>query len=661
MSNNTTQEKSLFYFNGIDGATGKYGIPPMTGEELSKYILEEVEPENLGELEFRKEMREQGTFGVKYGVNPAKLSETGWGIIFAHDADPAVKEALSELIQLRKEQAGDYFKIYEGPNAYWPEESKNDFLARHKVGPGPADPEKMPYYLLIVGSPEAIPYPFQYQLDVQYSVGRIYFNTPEEYANYAKSVKEAETKKIKLPREISFFSTANKGDQPTLMSTESLITPLYEKLIKEKTDWKIKAYLKDKATRDQLARLLGGDETPSLLFTASHGMEFVKGHPQQIPHQGALICQDWPGLKEWGEKGPVTQDFYFAGDDIMDSAKLHGLLTFHFACYSAGTPLNDEFSRQMHKEIAPHPFLAGLPTRLLGHPRGGALAVIGHVERAWSYSFRWPKAGDQTTVFEAAIDSLLAGNPIGHAIEYFNERYSELSTMLAEERKAIKIANKKFDSYALSHMWTANNDARSYVILGDPAVRLPVAEPGESPIERKALVLNTISEKKSETPQKQPLKPVTPGEKEPIIPVDEAAVNFGLLDMGQGLAGTLKDVSQKLADLLVTTVNDLTSLEVQTYTTDDLRGITYDKKTGKFSEKARLQALTRIALDGDMLNLIPQEKKSAVQGSQVQTSTEIDDRLWTIHREMVEMAQTNRVQFVKALAEVAASMLKIVK
>jgi len=146
MATQISQEELLF-FNGINGATGDYGLPPMTGEQLSAFIQGEARPENLDELKFRHQQSNLEHFGVKEGVDPKKLAETGWGVIFAHDADPAIKEALNELLTLRQGQAGDYYRIYENGDGYRPGESKTGFLARHGAGPGPADPVKVPYYL----------------------------------------------------------------------------------------------------------------------------------------------------------------------------------------------------------------------------------------------------------------------------------------------------------------------------------------------------------------------------------------------------------------------------------------------------------------------------------------------------------------------------------
>jgi hypothetical protein len=462
-------------FNGIDGASGEYLLPPLQPELISTIARNETpDKAHLAELKRWWERVSQAHFAPIADVDPRNLAETGWGVIFAHGADPAIRDALAPLLDLRKNQAGPYYKEYAGQLAYRPEETKQNFLARHGAGPGPANPEKVPYYLLIVGDPEAIPFRFQYQVDVQYAVGRIHFDTVDEYARYARSVVEAETTLPKKPRRAVFFGVRNRDDQATRLSADQLVNPLAAALAADAPEWALSTVLADEATKAKLATLLGGADTPAFLFTASHGMGFPNNHPLQARHQGALLCQDWPGRLAW--RRPIPQDFYFAGDDINADAGVHGLISFHFACYGAGTPKEDEFAFKAlgaRAEIAPNAFLAGLPRRLLAHENGGALAVIGHVERAWGYSFFWDRAGRQLEAFQSTLIRLLSGYPVGAATEYLNQRYAELSSDLSAELEDIRFG-KIADDRELSGMWTANNDARSYVIIGDPAVRLGV-------------------------------------------------------------------------------------------------------------------------------------------------------------------------------------------
>jgi len=154
------------------------------------------------------------------------------------------------------------------------------------------------------------------------------------------------------------------------------------------------------------------------------------------------------------------------------------MIAFHFACYGAGTPDQDRF---VHKPgqpppvIASKPFIAALPKRLLSHPNGGALAVIGHVERAWGYSIQTANAGPQLIPFQNSIGRLLRGEPIGLAMKDFNERYAALSTNLSDIQEKIGFG-MKVDDIVLASTWIERNDAEGYVVLGDPAVRLRVQD-----------------------------------------------------------------------------------------------------------------------------------------------------------------------------------------
>jgi len=71
--------------------------------------------------------------------------------------------------------------------------------------------------------------------------------------------------------------------------------------------------------------------------------------------------------------------------------------------------------------------------------------------------------------------------------------------------------------------------------------------------------------------------------------------------------------------------------------------------------------MTRIALDGDVLNLVPERKRTTQEGDETRTEIEIDEQLWTIHRETVDLAQANKIAFVKALAEIVSTLLKALR
>jgi hypothetical protein len=461
-----SKEQTRFVFNGINGETGEYLQPSLTLDQIVERASGE-DQNHLEDIEEKIQDKDKQYFRPMEGEDARDLAQTGWGVIFAFEDPkvPQIRKKLTQLLEYRKQQANKCYGEYE----YRASDSKDRFLKRLGVGnSNVVNPSKVPYYLLIVGDPEKIPYSFQYELDVAYAVGRIYFEDPEDYERYACNVVAAEIGKMSRPRRAVFFSVHNPRDEVTKLSTEELICPLSKWIKEDKAikDWEVQTFLKDNAKKEQLKKLLGGSETPSFLFTASHGMGFDKEHKLQLSHQGALLCQDWPGP---GTPPIKDKNFYFSADDVGDNAQLQGLIAFHFACYSVGTPEIDSLAAPSNgASIALKPFVARLPQRLLSR---GALAVIGHVDRVLKSSFLESYGIKQLEPFQDTLRRLMNGHPVGSAVESFNEHYSAIASNLV-----MKIENPLTDKLELSESWLSYRNARSYAILGDPAVRLAVAD-----------------------------------------------------------------------------------------------------------------------------------------------------------------------------------------
>lgn len=441
-------------------------VAPAVADEVR--LAREYEEAVQEETELRKSRRE-----LPSTVDPHDLAETGWGVILSRDEDPAVIHALQPLLRRREEQArGRYKELTHHPN-----ESARRFLwLRHGESPGILDPDLMPYYLLIVGGPKSIPFEFQYQLSINHAVGRIAFDDPSDYRRYAEAVVEAEEHGVELPREVALFSVRNGADRATAQLAEHLVKPLSERLAGF-ADWKADVWDEERSYRRDLLRLLGGDATPGLLLASCHGYPDQVGAETQPARQGALLCSDWPGR---GHR--VVPEHYVSGADLpSDLARLPGLVAFLFACYGAGTPFEDNYPLEVKPDaneevprpriLAREPFIARLPQVLLSR---GALAVVGHIDRGWTTAFRWKfgkVATEAVRSLEDSVKQLLAGGRIGHALRPLARRYTAIASLLTETIERVQ-NGLQVDAALAAFEWTALNDSRNLILLGDPAVYL---------------------------------------------------------------------------------------------------------------------------------------------------------------------------------------------
>ena len=439
----------LLYLNGIDGELGGYAHPPRTGSELVPLLAGFQAP--------------AAPRRAAFGIDPHDLEQTGWGVAWPAGQGETVRRVLAPLLERRRGQArGRYLELEVEPG-----ESCADCLERHGVGPGPVEPEVVPYYLLIAAGPETIPFAFQSELAVAYGVGRLDLSHPAKAAEYAARLVAFEERATASPRHAAFFGVEHRDDPLTWLSSEHLTAGLEQRIARANRGWEISTYLRRAADKQSLARLLGGAPHPALLFTASHGLTYSQASPKQATHQGALLCADYPGPEAWD--GPIPDHQVFAAHDLAPGTDLAGLVLCSFACFSAGTPRLDPYVDRDPEVLAERPTVAPLARALLAR---GALGVIGHVDLTFEQSFLWHEAGPQLSAFESLLRAILAGHRLGHAMEYLADRHAQLASRVAAEVRSAQRAET--DEEVVRHLqtWAAWEDARNFVLLGDPAARL---------------------------------------------------------------------------------------------------------------------------------------------------------------------------------------------
>jgi len=224
--NQEYQVEQHIFANGIDADTGQYLTAPLTIKEFITKIRGKPEITDLFDV-FSNIL---ATIGKKdaAGLDDKEMdeiSQVGWGIVFHENEDQEVIDACLPLINHRKEMVGDnrLVKVLK----YVDGQTWQDWLDHHGLVPGIQDPERIPYYLLIVGSPEQIPYSFSRLLDIEYAVGRLNFEDVSGYRSYFKSLIHNETAdRIDNSRDAVYFATMHQDDASTQLSSEHLVLPL---------------------------------------------------------------------------------------------------------------------------------------------------------------------------------------------------------------------------------------------------------------------------------------------------------------------------------------------------------------------------------------------------------------------------------------------------
>ncbi len=421
--------------------------------------------------------------------DPNDLPAQRWGVI-APEGELGDKQlaAIESLIKHREDQQGAPPKIYRVPpnmEALDALRWKNDVYRAEDV---PED--ERPRYLLMLGDLDAVSLELQHILANGSLVGRLQCRDLQGFRAYAEKLIARETS---APRDRgrALYYTVQDGTSAVDKGYRRLVEPCLEltrqwsEAGKLELEESIEIPYSDWGP-DEMLEEAGGDD-PSVMLSLSHGLGAPRRGWKTPDHQRAL-----QGAISMGAEEPIT------ADALTETPFLPGGVWFAVACFAAGTPQGSAFfpwlsllaehgaSAQQAKAVlkslpaaGERPFVAALPQTLLANP-DGPLAVIGHMDLAWTFGFTEPgsKRSRASRMF-STLRALLAGSRVGVGVDALMRVYRETNDNLMARYQLQRDAQARgladpIDPKQLGQLWMQRNDLRGYVLLGDPAARLPV-------------------------------------------------------------------------------------------------------------------------------------------------------------------------------------------
>jgi hypothetical protein len=399
----------------------------------------------------------------------------GWGIVLPEDptrssAEKAVAiDAPASVRAVLEKRRGVVLRREEGrpPNRlrrHYPDGTSQEInVTAQSWGTGRG---KVPRYLMMLGSPDVLPWSVQYQLQGDAFVGRVALEGDALDRYLGRLLDDWSTGGAAIDKPL-VWSTAQSGDITRLMR-DCIGAPLYGQF---KQDVELTPTFIDGATGEATGALLAAAlaaSRPGFIATTSHGMTGPLADPAKM--KAAL------GLLVDSDLRPV------ATATLTSEWEPDGTIWYAHACCSAGSQSATSFKglvvpgssvdRILSGVAACGDTMAPLPQALLSAPKP-AKAFVGHVEPTFDWSVRQNDTGQFLTnpLLDSFYQRLFSGEPIGMALDSCRRMAAGLLSaaldgQIAQFEQGQSTAGDILATKLMAVDW------RAFVLIGDPACRL---------------------------------------------------------------------------------------------------------------------------------------------------------------------------------------------